>query len=125
MKKEMTNMEIFGLSKALNEAFNNEEKYLPAKLNYYITKNKNVLAQLTDSIEEVRLNIIKQFGVLEEGQDYYSFSPENTKIANQELANLLNITQQVDVLMIHLADLEQLEFTPRQMQALLFMIEED
>lgn len=125
MKKEMTNMEIFGLSKALNEAFNNEEKYLPAKLNYYITKNKNVLAQLTESIEEVRLNIIKQFGVLEEGKDYYSFSPENTKIANQELANLLNITQQVDVLMVHLSDLEELEFTPKQMQALLFMIEED
>lgn len=125
MEKEMTNMEIFGLSKALNEAFNNEEKYLPAKLNYYITKNKNVLAQITEGIEEVRLNIIKQFGVLEEGKDYYSFSPENTKIANQELANLLNITQQVNILMVRLSDLEALEFTPKQMQALLFMIEED
>jgi hypothetical protein len=54
----MSNAEIYGLSKALNKAFNDEIRYLPAKVNFYIQKNKNTLAQLTSSIDKTRLNII-------------------------------------------------------------------
>jgi hypothetical protein len=33
---KMTNAEIYGLSNALNVAFNEEERYFPAKLNFFI-----------------------------------------------------------------------------------------
>lgn len=125
MTKTMTNAEIYGLSKALNSAFNNEEKYLPAKVNFYIQKNKNVVAQLSDIIEQSRLDVIKHYGVWQETDSSYLVPSEKVEEANRELTTLLNITQEVNIAMIHLSDLDGLEFTSAQMQALLFMIEED
>lgn len=126
MIKNMTNAEIYGLSQALNIAFNTEEKYLPAKVNFYIQKNKNLLSQLNDAIQQTRMNIITHYGYLEsENSDTYQFEKEDLVQANKELAELLNITQEVSISTIKLSDLDGLDFTPKQMQALLFMIEED
>lgn len=125
MIKIMTNAEIYGLSKALNYAFNNEEKYLPAKVNFYIQKNKNVMAQLSDVIEQSRLDVIRHYGAQQEKDSSYLIPSEKIEEANKELVTLLNITQEVNIATIHLSDLDGLEFTPAQMQALLFMIEED
>lgn len=121
----MSNAEIYGLSKALNKAFNNEIRYLPAKVNFYIQKNKNTLAQLTSSIDKTRLNIVQHYGTLNPDGETYNFSPDNIPLANKELQELLSLQEEVNVKTIHLSDLEELEFTPSQMQALLFMIEED
>lgn len=125
MIKTMTNAEIFSLDKALSSAFNNETRYLPAKINFYIQKNRSVLANLSKDIEAVRMSIIEKYGTLEENEDQYKFSDANLKLANKELADLLNIVQEVQICTISLTSLEALDFTTLQMQALLFMIEED
>lgn len=126
MLKQMTNAEIYGLNNALSTAFNSEERYLPAKINFYIQRNKNILAQLNESIESTRMDIIKRYGTpVEDDEQSYDFSKENLRLANNELSDLLNIVQDVSIVMVHLSDLAELEFTPKQMQALLFMIEED
>lgn len=125
MIKNMTNAEIYGLSKALNTAFNMEEKYLPARINFFITKNKNILAQLSESIEESRLDIIKHYGMINEKDNSVIVPDDKVIIANNELEDLLNIQQEVDIAILSLSSLDDLEFTPKQMQALLFMIEED
>lgn len=124
MKKTMTNAEIYGLSQALNLTFNNEERYLPARINYFISKNKNNLALIVESIEKVRKDIIIQYGNISENNEI-SFSDSNIKKANEELEDLLNVSQEIDVALVKLSDLNGLDFTPKQMQALLFMIEED
>lgn len=120
----MTNAEIYGLSQALSSAFNMEEKYFPARVNYFIQKNKNNLALMTESIESVRGDIIRQYGTMDENEKIV-FTDENLKTANKELEELLNVSQDVVISTIKLSDLENLDFTPKQMQALLFMIEED
>lgn len=125
MIKKMTNAEIYGLSKALNLAFNNEGKYLPARVNFYIQKNKNLLSQLNESIETTREHIITHYGTPNEEGTSYNIAPENINEVNKELQDLLNVEQEVSVSMIRLSDLDGLDFTPKQMQALLFMIEED
>lgn len=122
---KMTNAEIYSLSNALNVAFNDEERYFPAKLNFFIQKNKNVLAQLKEEIESVRLNIILQYGNINESEGTYSVEPDKIKIVNQELADLLNISIEVPICTLKISEFDGLEFTPKQMQALLFMIEED
>lgn len=120
----MLNSEIYGLTKALGSAFNNETKYLPARINFFIQKNKNILAQISDSIEECRLKIIQHYGV-DSGDGQIHFTSESQEKANQELKELLEISQEIEISILTLADLEGLDFTPSQMQALLFMIEED
>ena len=120
----MTNAEIYGLSQALSSAFNMEEKYFPARVNYFIQKNKNNLALMTESIESVRGDIIRQYGTMDENEKIV-FTDEKLKTANKELEELLNVSQDVVISTIKLSDLENLDFTPKQMQALLFMIEED
>lgn len=124
MNRTMTNAEIYGLSKALNSAFNTEEKYLPARINFFIQKNRSTLAQLVDVIEDTRAAIISHYGT-PDGTGYYTIQEANIEIANRELADLLNVNQEVNISTIKLSDLDGMEFTPSQMQALLFMIEED
>jgi hypothetical protein len=41
------------------------------------------------------------------------------------LDDLLKITQEINIGMIKLSDIENCEFTPKQIEALFFMIEED
>lgn len=120
----MTNAEIYGLSKALNSAFNMEEKYLPARVNFFISKNKNIISQLAEVIEESRADIIKHYGVSNE-DGTVQVPGDKIELANGELVDLLNISQEVEISMVSLSVLDGLEFTPKQMQALLFMIEED
>ena len=120
----MTNAEIYGLSQALSSAFNMEEKYFPARVNYFIQKNKNNLALMTESIESVRGDIIRQYGTMDENEKII-FTEANLTAANKELEELLNVSQEVTISTIKLSDLDSLDFTPKQMQALLFMIEED
>lgn len=110
----MTNAEIYGLSQALNLAFNTEERYFPAKINYFIQKNKNALALMMESIETVRGDIIKQYGTMGEDEKI-SFTNESLKIANKELEELLNVSQDVTISTIKLSDLDSLDFTPKQM----------
>lgn len=124
MIKTMTNAEIYGLFNALNEAFNNEDRYLPAKINFTIQYNRSILSQISEAIEKTRFDIIQKYGI-ENDDGTFDFSKENLKNANKELADLLNIQNEVSISTIKLSNLTTLEFTPKQMQALLFMIEED
>lgn len=121
----MTNAEIYGINEALGKAFNNEERYLPAKINFHIQKNKNILAQSTEAIMAVRQQIIEQYGTIDKDKGTFSINDANIQIANKELEDLLNEKQELNISKISINDLETLEFTPKQMQALLFMIEED
>ncbi|MBQ7820089.1 MAG: hypothetical protein IJ341_10380 [Bacteroidales bacterium] len=50
----LKNSEIYSMAKLLNEAFMGETQYLPAKLYFFIQKNKNKLTSLAVSIEEAR-----------------------------------------------------------------------
>jgi hypothetical protein len=124
MTKNMTNAEIYGLSRALNSAFNMDEKYLPARVNFFISKNKNTISKLSELIDESRANIIKYYGI-DNGDGTVQVPGDKIEAANKELIELLNLSHEVDISMIHLSDLDGLEFTSAQMQALLFMIEED
>lgn len=125
MIQDMTNAEIYGLTYALASAFNNEERYLPAKVNFFIQKNRSTLAQVVDTIEETRKKIIIHHGTPDQDGESYNIDPSNIEKVNKELADLLNISHEVNISKIKLSDLDGLDFTPGQMQALLFMIEED
>ena len=124
MIKKLTNAEIYELNNLFQSAFDiKEKKYYPAKINFFIQKNKNLLSKLNEEIEKIRFSIIQNYGIIEGNN--YRFTEDNIPVANKELADLLKIEQEINISMIKLSDLEGLEFTQEQMTALMFMIEED
>ena len=123
MLKILTNDEIYFINKQLNKTFEDSQQYLPAKVNFYIQKNKKKIAELAQEIEIARAEIIKNFGEQKEDQKYY-IPQDKIQEAQQELFDLLNIQQEIEVFTISLDDIENLHFTLPQMEALMSMIEE-
>lgn len=123
MLKKLTNNEVYSINEQFNKIFENSQQYLPAKVNFYIQKNKKKIAELAQEIEIARAEIIKNFGEQKEDQKYY-IPQDKIQEAQQELLDLLNIQQEIEVFTISLDDIENLHFTLPQMEALMFMIEE-
>ena len=123
MLKKITNEEIYFINQQLNKIFEESHQYLPAKVNFYIQKNKKQIMNLAMEIEQARINIIQNFGEHAEENKYF-IPDENITLAQKELNDLLNITQEIEVYTISLDDIENLQFTLPQMEALMFMIEE-
>lgn len=125
MLKILTNEEIYFINKQLNKTFENSQQYLPAKVNFYIQKNKKKIADLANEIEQARAQIIKNFGSpSEENDDKYFIPKDKIQEAQNELTDLLNIKQEIEIFLISINDIENLHFTLPQMEALMFMIEE-
>lgn len=123
MLKILTNNDIYFINEQFNKIFEDSQQYLPAKVNFYIQKNKKKIAELAQEIEIARAEIIKNFGEQKEDQKYY-IPQDKIQEAQQELLDLLNIQQEIEVFTISLDDIENLHFTLPQMEALMFMIEE-
>ena len=99
----MKNKEVYNLSNNFHNAFDKDDKYRPAKVMYIIYKNIKKLDEIVNDLEQFRLNVINNYADIH-SDDTYSIETEKCALANKEL--------------------EDLEFTPQQMEALMFMIEE-
>ena len=65
-----------------------------------------------------------QYGIITEDGSF-SIPPENVNAANKELEDLGNIIQEVPIQMIKFSEIdENIQLTPNQMEAIMFMIEE-
>lgn len=124
MIQKMSNAQIFALSNKLDAALNAESRYMPAKITYFIHKNRTKLAEQMNFIEQARIGIIQHYGDLDKNTGAYNVPDEVLDKANQELNDLLKIEQDLDISMIKLSDLDNIDFTLEQMDALSFMIEE-
>lgn len=119
----MKNKEVYNLSNNFHNAFDKDDKYRPAKVMYIIYKNIKKLDEIVNDLEQFRLNVINNYADIH-SDDTYSIEPEKCTLANKELEDLLEMDQQIDIIKLSLQDIEDLEFTPQQMEALMFMIEE-
>lgn len=122
MKKILTNREIFTIGNAFEGAFQNDERYLPAKINFKIEKNRKNILDKMNEIEESRIKTIREFGEEKDGQ--IQIPNEKVEEVNKEIAELFDIEQEINIFMVSFEDIENLEFTSAEMSALLFMIED-
>lgn len=123
---KIQNKKILILKENLKNAFNDNIKYFPAKINFIVHKNLNLLEELTEEIYQIRDSIVDQYGVPENIEQDKFFIPEKDReIAQSELDELLELEQEVPLTIIKFAQIENLEFTSNQMQALMPFIEED
>ena len=111
---KLKNYEIYNYTLSLQNIFNDNEKYIPIKLNFIIQRNKKLLYDLAVEIETERTNIINNPNLSDEEK-------------NRELYNLENIEQDVNIKTIsidYIAD-DKIELTSAQMNAILFMISDE
>lgn len=122
---KMLNKDIYAYAIGLNKAFDNDTQRLPIKVNFYFQKNKQTLTTMAADIEQARVEIIRNYGVLSEDGENYNVPEEFLSKALQELNDLLSLEQEINIYKINLNDFpEDLNFTSAQMEALMFMIEE-
>lgn len=122
---KLTNNKIYNYAINLSKVFNAGDQYLPAKVNFFIQKNKKMLIGLGADIEDARIAILNNYGELAEDGVTYNLTANNIDKANKELNDLLQIEQEVPISKIKLSDLNGIDFTIEQMQAIMFMIDED
>ena len=122
---KMSNLEIYSTAQNFNKAFENFNEYLPVKINFFMQKNKNTIVSLAQDIDNARMEIIQTYGKLNDEGDAYIVPPESIDIANKELADLFSIEQEVNINKISLSAFDEIKFTTDQVQAIMFMIDEE
>lgn len=124
--KKITNREIYTYANNLLVEFsNNKDLKLPIKLNFYLQKNMQALIALASEIETNRLEIIKQYGTLNEDTSSYTIPNDKIDEVNKQLNELFDIEQEVQIYTVNINALSNdLNFTMKQMEALIFMIEQ-
>ena len=121
---KLNNYKIYENAQALSEAFLQSDLYIPVKANFAIQKNIKVMAAAGEEIEKSRIAVVSHYGILDAENNQYIVPEEKIAEANKEINDLFSMEQDLDIKTIKLEDLGNIELTPKQMQALMFMIEE-
>lgn len=120
----MKNSEIYNYAQALTEAFRDNNQRLPVKVNFYLQKNKKTLLSLSQDIEQSRMEIAQNYGILNEEGTAYTIPEENIAAVNNEIQDLLNIEQEVPIYQVSIDSFsDDLTLTTAQMEAIMFMID--
>lgn len=121
----LTNKQIYNYATELINNFSNNDLKLPVKINFYLQKNQLELLPLAQDIERQRMDIIQEYGVLDEETQNYIIPTDEINIVTKKINELFDLTQDVKIYKVKLEDFGSIDFTPNQMKALLFMIEEE
>lgn len=126
MMTKLTNAQIYSYAVALNEAFKDDTQKLPIKINFYLQKNKNTLMTLGQDVEEARMKIIRENGNLSEDKTQFIIPKDKLESVQQELNDLLSLLQEVNIYTVKLDSFsDDIALTTAQMDAMMFMIEEE
>lgn len=120
---KMTNLDIYNYGKAMVDSFQDLNQKLPVKVNFYIQKNKATLLPLAQEIEQARINIIYEYGVLNESTGNYDIAEEKMSAVMAELEELFSLEQEVNIYKIDIDNFsDDIFLTTGQMEAIMFMI---
>ena len=129
IRKTMSNIEIYNTATALSELFNDmvtKEMKLPVKVNFYFQKNMNALVAMAQELDQEKNKIVLKYGTVDaEDSNKVNLAPEVLNDANQELADLFALEQEVAVNVIELDWFDGIEMTPQQLTAITFMIKDE
>ena len=121
---KFNNQQIYQIANNVLSNLDNLNIYIPAKANFFMQKNISAFAAAAQEIEKSRLEIAKHYGVLDEEGQQYKILEDKLEEASKELNDLFSIEQELDIKTFSIEALGNAEFTPAQMQAMMFMIED-
>ena len=120
---KLTNNQIYTYATGLAAAFQDDSLKLPIKINFYLHKNKETLIAMAQDIEKARLDLLAQYGELNQETNRFTIFPDKMDIAAKELEDLFNLEQEVNIYTVSIDNFgDDLTLTSGQMEALLFMI---
>lgn len=122
--KMMKNSEIYSLGNALLE-YMQEDLALPVKIKFYLQKNMNKVISLAREIEQSRTEILNKYGTLNEDGTSYHFEDDKIAEAQKELNDLFELEQEVKVNMLELDWFDAVELSNEQVNAIMFMINDE
>ena len=125
INKVMTNDEIYRCAIGIMNALSNIDTPMPAAISFSITKNKKTISALAEDIEKYRIDILNRYGAKIVENNMVSIPEEKVDDANKELEELLTISQEVRIYTFSIEDLQDVNLSPAQMEAILFMIDEE
>lgn len=121
---KFNNQQIYQIANNTISNLDNLNIYIPAKANFFLQKNLQTFTAAAQEIEKSRLEIAKHYGVLDEERQQYKIPEDKLEEASKELEDLFSIEQELDIKTFSIEALGNAEFTPAQMQAMMFMIED-
>ena len=121
---KFNNNQIYQIANDIISNLDNLNVYIPAKANFFLQKNSQIFAAAAQEIDKSRLEIAKHYGVLDEEGQQYKIPENKLEEASKELEDLFSIEQELDIKTFSIEALGNAEFTPAQMQAIMFMIED-
>ena len=124
INKIMTHSEIYDIAvKLLNNFTDVDYIYLSAAAAFSIQKNKQNFLSVANEIEESRMSVLNKYNIGGENEEI-QIATENIENANKELKDLLSIESEMKIYTFAIEELDGIKFTPTQMEAILFMIQE-
>lgn len=126
INKILTNDEIYHIAVDLLNSFSDsdENTYLPAAVAFSLQKNRSIILNIASEIENHRVNILTKYSINIQ-DDQLQIDPAKVDLANKELKDLLDIEQEVKIYTFKIEEVLEVKFTPAQMNAILFMIDEE
>jgi hypothetical protein len=122
---KLTNHEIYNFANAYAELFKDSgDIYIPAKANFFLQKNVQVISTAAQEVEKLRLDIIRHYGEEEAETGNIVVPKEKLEEASKELTDLYALEQELDIKFISIDDLANVEFTQSQMQLIMLFIQE-
>lgn len=119
---KLTNNQIY--NHATDLANVNIDTKLPVRINFFLQKNIQEIQRLAQEIDAARISVAKEFGELNEEGSAYNIPPEKMEAAQKELNDLFALEQNANIHIFKLDDFDNIELTPQQLSAIIFMIEE-
>lgn len=121
---KLTNNQIYTYATDLAAVFQDTNQKFPVKVNFYLQKNKETLMAMAQDIEKARLDLLSNYGELDQETNKFTIYPDKMEIAAKELEDLFNLEQEVNIYKVNIDSFgDDLSLTTGQMEALLFMID--
>lgn len=121
---KLTNNQIYTYATDLAAAFQDTNQKFPVKVNFYLQKNKETLIAMAQDIEKARIDLLSNYGNLDQETNRFTIDPDKMEAASKELEDLFNLEQEVNIYKVNIDNFgDDLSLTTGQMEALLFMID--
>ena len=123
MKIKMKNREIYNLALTIDQIMKDMPD-LPVGVGFYVQKNLNLIYDLAQNIESYKTTIFVKYGTKQE-DDQIIIPPELRLKAQQELDELSELTQEIELKAIKLAQFTGIKMNSQCLSAITFMIREN
>ena len=119
----MTNKDILSCFEGLQKLRQATDRRLPARTSFAIVRNIKTLQPIVEDFQGAYRELLNKYADLIDG-DRYQVKEENLTIFNTELDNLYNLDIDCQIVKINFTDIENLDFSLDETEALYFMIED-